>query len=67
MIQPIASRATRRAIPLVNGIPAALAAMTVAKGLMVEPSVPIPAPSSTVEAATTGSKRAASITGTNSV
>ena len=52
-------------MPLVKGIPAALAAITVANGLMVEPSVPIPAPSSTVEAATTGSKRAASITGTS--
>ncbi|CNU46227.1 Uncharacterised protein [Salmonella enterica subsp. enterica serovar Bovismorbificans] len=48
-------------------MPAALAAMTVAKGLMVEPSVPIPAPSSTVAAATNGSKRAAIMTGTSSV
>ena len=39
-------------------------AITVANGLMVEPRVPIPAPSSTVAAATTGSKRAAIITGT---
>ncbi|MNL86144.1 hypothetical protein D3C87_2147310 [compost metagenome] len=67
MSQPITSSATRKAIPLVKGMPAALAAITVAKGLMVEPSVPMPAPSKMVEAATTGSKRAASITGTNSV
>ena len=67
MIQPMTSSATRRAMPLVKGIPAALAAITVANGLMVEPRVPIPAPSSTVEAATTGSNRAASITGTSKV
>ena len=54
-------------MPLVKGIPAALAAITVANGLMVEPRVPIPAPSSTVDAATTGSNRAASITGTSKV
>ena len=67
MIQPITSSAMRNMMPLVKGIPAALAAITVANGLMVEPSVPIPAPSSTVEAATTGSNRAASITGTSKV
>ena len=35
----------RRTIPSVKGTPAALAAITVAKGLMVEPKVPTPAPS----------------------
>ncbi|MNF97840.1 hypothetical protein D3C84_806820 [compost metagenome] len=59
--------ATRSQIPSVKEMPAALAAITVANGLMVEPRVPIPAPSSTVAAATTGSKRAAIITGTSRV
>ena len=31
-------------MPWVNGMPAALEAMAVEKGLMVEPSTPIPAP-----------------------
>ena len=47
--QPAASQPTirmtkRRMMPSVKGTPAALAAITVAKGLMVEPRVPMPAP-----------------------
>ena len=46
-------------MPIFTATPAAATAAPVAKGLMVEPRTPLPAPNRTVAAPTRGSKPAA--------